>query len=131
MSMTNSEPLSGTNPKKKRSSRPKIDSKLKREIEYLLKMIPTNDIDETEASPIDNIAVTVEHQVGEWLRSFVVLGFTYDGKPLKIYHTPSGIDAAAVDSMLVQSTIEQQTINNIMMKQNVADFFNGDFSDGV
>lgn len=129
--MTNSEPLSGINPKKKRSSRPKIDSKLKREIEYLLKMVPTNDIDETEASPIDNIAVTVEHQVGEWLRSFVVLGFTYDGKPLKIYHTPSGIDAAAVDSMLVQSTIEQQTINNIMMKQNVADFFNGDFSDGV
>ena len=129
--MTNSEPLSGTNPKKKRSSQPKIDSKLKREIEYLLKMIPTNDIDETEVSPIDNIAVTVEHQVGEWLRSFVVLGFTYDGKPLKIYHTPSGIDAAAVDNMLVQSTIEQQTINNIMIKQNVADFFNGDFSDGV
>lgn len=130
MSTTNSEPLSGTNSKKKHKSQPKIDSKLKREIEYFLKMIPTNDIDEIPPSSIDKIAITLEHQIGEWLRSFVILGFTYDGKPLKLYHTPSGIDAAAVDNILAQSAIEQQTINNVIIKQNVSDFFNGDFTDG-
>lgn len=118
--------------KSKKSKLPKpslqLSDELKRDIEYYLKITP--DCNKKAIYPsLDRIAALLEHQIGEWLQNFVVLGFTHDGKLLKLFHTPTCVDVAAIDTVLSQSAIEQQTINNIIIKQNVSDFFNTNLQD--
>ena len=124
------KPSKTSKSKKSKSAKlpPQISDELKRDIEYYLKMVP--DCDKRDIYPsLDRIAVLLEHQIGEWLQNFVVLGFTHDGKLLKLFHTPTCVDVAAIDTILNQSAIEQQTINNIIIKQNVSDFFNTSLQD--
>lgn len=128
MSTTNSESPSSIIPKlkKKDSKSPsqKLTPKMKRDLEYFLKSLPVDEYSEEQTDSLDNIATRLEHQTGEWLKAFAILGFTHDGKALKLFHIPTCIDAAAVTNLITLCATEQQMIDAIITKQNVSNFFN-------
>lgn len=128
MSTTDSSSPSSIIPRSKRksskSSIQKLTPKMKRDLEYFLKSLPVDDYCDEKIDSLDNIATRLEHQTGEWLKAFAILGFTHDGKTMKLFHMPTCIDAAAVTNLVTLCAAEQQMIDTIIAKQNVNNFFN-------
>ena len=81
-------------------------------------------IEENKPPLTSNTLNYLEHYIGEQLRSYALVGFTYDNKPIKIINCKSPLDQIGVDGLVFQLATEQAAINNILTKQNIQQFFN-------
>lgn len=106
---------------RKKSHKTIIPPELKEQIDKLLFGLP---VEKNKPSLTSHTLDYIEHYVGEQLRSYALVGFTYDNKPIKIINCTTPLDQIGVDGLIFQLATEQAAINNILTKQNIQQYFN-------
>lgn len=92
---------------------------LKQEEEYAFEQSKNNFVDYS----FEKYIPSIENFLGERMKCFALLGFTYDGKPVQILNTTSQMETTALDGLIYQLAAERAAISNIIIKNDVKNYF--------
>lgn len=72
--------------------------------------------------PVQKIGEYLYHHIGEWLRSYALVGFTESGHPVEIIYNPTPMDDHALDGLIFKLAAIRTAMNNIAATSDVKRF---------
>ena len=90
-------------------------------VEQIINAEAINKINRSEI-PVQKIGEHLYHHIGEWLRSYALVGFTESGHPVEIIYNPTPMDDHALDGLIFKLSAIRTAMNNIAATSDVKRF---------
>lgn len=73
---------------------------------------------------IDNMCDILYNYLGEWLKSYALVGYTYNGKLIELGCAPSPMEEHALDGAIHNLYARRAALNSITIKNQIQNFLN-------